>query len=57
MDQDQHLEQHEDLLSYTPVVLDPNSAGLKLILSEDLSCLIRGEEEQQLPDDPERIRF
>ncbi|XP_053483744.1 E3 ubiquitin-protein ligase TRIM35 isoform X2 [Ictalurus furcatus] len=48
-------EKMQDAVQYTPVTLDPNTAHPNLIVSDDLTSVRRSEEEQKLPDNPERI--
>ncbi|XP_066518792.1 nuclear factor 7, brain [Hoplias malabaricus] len=48
-------EKMQNIVTYTPVVLDPNTADVCLSLSDDLTTLRYTEEEQPLPDNPERF--
>ncbi|XP_016365165.1 E3 ubiquitin-protein ligase TRIM39-like isoform X3 [Sinocyclocheilus rhinocerous] len=49
------LQKMQKTVDYTPVTFDPNTAHCNLILSEDLTSVRYSDEEQTLPENPERF--
>uniref|UniRef100_A0A673FP61 B30.2/SPRY domain-containing protein n=1 Tax=Sinocyclocheilus rhinocerous TaxID=307959 RepID=A0A673FP61_9TELE len=45
----------QDIVQNTPVILDPNTADPRLVLSDDLTSVRRSGNNQLIPDNPERF--
>lgn len=47
----------KDMVTYSPVILDSNTAGSRLILSDGLTTLSSGKSLRDLPENPERLSY
>nr|NP_001082868.1 tripartite motif containing 35-19 [Danio rerio]AAI62322.1 Si:ch211-284p22.1 [Danio rerio]AAI62333.1 Si:ch211-284p22.1 [Danio rerio]CAM56510.1 novel protein similar to vertebrate tripartite motif-containing (TRIM) family [Danio rerio] len=47
----------QDIVHYTPVILDPNTANPRLVLSDDLTSVRYSRNNLPVPDNPERFDF
>ncbi|XP_061078956.1 E3 ubiquitin-protein ligase TRIM35-like isoform X2 [Conger conger] len=50
-------EKMQEVTQYTPVVLDPNTADVCLVVSDDLTAVRYTEDDQRLPDNAERFGY
>ncbi|KAF4115312.1 E3 ubiquitin-protein ligase TRIM35-like [Onychostoma macrolepis] len=47
----------EDIVQNTPVILDPNTADSRLVVSDDLTSVTNTKYNQPVPDNPERFNY
>lgn len=47
----------KDMVTYSPVILDPNTAGSRLVLSDNLTAVSIRKSAEDLPENPERLNY
>ncbi|XP_073331537.1 E3 ubiquitin-protein ligase TRIM39-like [Pagrus major] len=47
----------KEMVTYSPMILDPNTAGPYLVVSDDLKSMACRQSERELPQNPERFKY